>query len=207
MASRSGLRCSLVQFSSAVVTSTSGNVASASPRSSERPRASSPTVTTQCSTALPVAATKSARGLMIRSADSAGNRVSRMIRIPAFGKGSRRKCSTNGSSLTSLMVIQTPGAFSIMKTSRVFPESNEISSHVDKVGSVYGKHIANVGVCLTEGSLSSERAPPSGPRQAGVRSALAGPRRSSGRRSEPPEELRSSCQTGSPRRRPAAPSG
>ena len=32
-----------------------------------------------------------------------------MIRIPAFGNGSRRWCSAKGSSLDSVVVIRTPG--------------------------------------------------------------------------------------------------
>ena len=110
MASRSGSRCSFVQGSSAVVTSTSG-------------KRGSPQAAFQCTAeailsrpgrrsarpAVPVAAIRSASGAMMPSADSAGKSVSRMIRIPAFGNGSRRRCSAKGSSLTSVVVIRTPG--------------------------------------------------------------------------------------------------
>jgi hypothetical protein len=50
-----------------------------------------------------------ANGEMTPSAVSGGKSVSRMIRMPAFGKELRLRCSAKGSSLSSVVVIQAPG--------------------------------------------------------------------------------------------------
>ena len=110
MASSSGSRCALVQGSHAVVTSTRGKCAPFSPRCSAWPIPSSRlTGTIRCSTGRPSLAINSARGSITPVAVSPGESVSITMRIPALGNGSRRWCSAKGSSLTSVVVMQTPG--------------------------------------------------------------------------------------------------
>ncbi len=68
------------------------------------------TRTIRCSTGRPRPAIRFRQGCdRCRRRFPPGKSVSRMIRIPAFGKGSRRRCSAKGSSLTSVVVMQTPG--------------------------------------------------------------------------------------------------
>ena len=75
------------------------------------------------STGRPRPEIRSARVAMMPSAVAAGKAVSRMIRMPAPGKGSRLRWSAKGSSLASVVVMRSPGELISINGKRLeFPE-------------------------------------------------------------------------------------